>query len=146
LKKISGLKSRGQKYSIVGKNVGIYVNKLKTRFAAKPTLLTFEGEFRDKFTIEIQARDMIEEDDFEHREAAVGLSNPCLVRSPINIFKDFSFGGAPPIATGLEARITQDYEVLIWHTNIRLARPSDIEINSIPEETLKELRNLGYIQ
>jgi arylsulfatase A-like enzyme len=137
---------QGKKYKIVGNDMGIYINQFKVRLTGRLGLLCFEGKFDEKFSIGILKGALNDADSTpQNINVLIGLTDDRTRLSPVDIFNNTRFGGAFPIHDGLPRELTRKYEAILWKSNFNIMRQSDSRTDEIPEETLRELRDFGYI-
>ncbi len=146
LKKGQDLLDRGRKYSFAGKDIGIFINQSRVRFAGKAALICFEGELEESMTIEI-TKSALDGEDTEEVPVTVmfGLSEGIARVSPISIVQNTMNQSYPSIDRGIDSRLFDDYEVFLWWNNLRVGKMLGTDTNEIPQEAVEALKNLGYL-
>ncbi|MFC1852778.1 hypothetical protein ACFL27_21485 [candidate division CSSED10-310 bacterium] len=138
------LKSIGRKYKLKNSTFGIFVNVLKAKSEGFPILLTFDGEFEQEFTIEVTKKGGGGQQHLTN--VGLGLTNTSTSHSPLIISKDMNLDEAPPIHEGLDTALLNNHEVLIWQTNLNITQSKTIKHEKLPQETIEQLKSLGYAQ
>ena len=139
------IKELGRQWFTKSGCAGVFVNEPVVEYQGDVCLLTFHGRFEGGFEIGISK--WVEGSEPVHlSKILLGLDNGRTVSSPMRIVKGRNFNGCPSISAGLNPDIYLNNEAIVWQNIYEIVDIGDIPVSELSEETLQELRSLGYLQ
>jgi len=142
----NALEEKGRKYVLTTPHFNIFVNTLAAKKIRGPALFTYEGNFEQDYLIEIKSTKENGTSEVEYRNKILlnDSDNKKTNRLSNQIFYHQSC--PPDIRIGLNRAVRGKFEALYWKTIFGMKKADLPSKEKLTEETIKQLKSLGYLK